>query len=149
MAVRCAIHSAYSQDFAYDNQDRLTSWDRNGSAGVLPADRDWTLSLVGDWDSSTIDGVSETRTHNSVHELESRTITGSGTTTLSYDAKGNLTSDGTHTYVWDFDNRMSSAANLPDSGSASYRYDALGRRVQKTVTTASNGTAITTHFHAI
>src|SRR5207302_3410515 len=68
---------------------------------------------------------------NSVHEL-----TAIGQTALSYDLKGNLTvnSNG-QSYVWDFENRMKQAtipAN-PDPVVATYAYDALGRRVSKTV----------------
>jgi RHS repeat-associated protein len=41
--------------------------------------------------------------------------------TLSHDAKGNITSDGTRSYGYDSENRLSVL------GSAPYRYDALGR----------------------
>ena len=43
----------------------------------------------------------------------------------SYDAGGNMTSDGVNTYVYDGENRVSSVAGV------SYTYDADGRRVKK------------------
>jgi RHS repeat-associated protein len=47
----------------------------------------------------------------------------------SYDAAGNLLNDGAHTYTYDAENRITQV----DAGAtASYLYDAEGRRVQKT-----------------
>jgi RHS repeat-associated protein len=45
-------------------------------------------------------------------------------TSLTYDAGGNMTSDGVTTYTWNMRNQVTSA------GSASFQYDAFGRRVQ-------------------
>jgi RHS repeat-associated protein len=51
-------------------------------------------------------------------------------TTISYDANGNMVSDGTHSYTWDERNRLSSI----DGGStASFVYDPFGRRQSKTM----------------
>jgi RHS repeat-associated protein len=46
---------------------------------------------------------------------------------MTYDANGNLTNDGTNTYVWDRANRLLSV------GSSSYAYDGMNNRVQQTV----------------
>lgn len=120
---------AESQTFSYDDADRLTGWTRGGTA----ASAAWTLSKVGDWLSSTHDGVATTRTHNVVHET-----TKVGSATLTYDHKGNLTKDERgRTMTWDDQNRLVSAqiadAEEGITGVATYAYDALGRRVQKTV----------------
>ncbi len=57
-----------------------------------------------------------------------------GGATLAHDLNGNLTSDGSTTYTWDSRNRLSS---LSATGmTASFQYDAVGRRLGKTV----NGT---------
>jgi RHS repeat-associated protein len=53
---------------------------------------------------------------------------GSGTS-YSYDAAGNVTNDGLHTYTYDSENRLVSV----DSGSATYAYDHQNRRYKKTV----------------
>jgi RHS repeat-associated protein len=55
-------------------------------------------------------------------------------TTLTYDDNGNMTTDGSRTYAWDEENRLSSV------NGASYQYDALGRRIAKMVD------ALTTHY---
>ncbi len=51
--------------------------------------------------------------------------------TLGYDSNGSLTSDGTWTYGYDVDNRLTSATKT--GVAASYAYDPRGRRVLKTV----------------
>jgi RHS repeat-associated protein len=64
-------------------------------------------------------------------------MTGFNGTTLSYDANGNLTSDGTNTYTWNARNQLSA---ISGGASASFVYGAFGRRVSKTI----NG--VTTQF---
>jgi RHS repeat-associated protein len=49
----------------------------------------------------------------------------------SYDFNGNLTSDGTRTFEWDAENRLT-AVKQGATTLASFAYDAWGRRVQKT-----------------
>jgi RHS repeat-associated protein len=56
---------------------------------------------------------------------------------LTYDANGNLTNDGTNTYTWDARNRLTA---ISGGVSASFTYDALGRRTSKTIT------GVTTQF---
>jgi RHS repeat-associated protein len=48
----------------------------------------------------------------------------------SYDAAGNLLNDGVHNYTYDAENRIST---VDGGATASYVYDAEGRRVRKTV----------------
>jgi RHS repeat-associated protein len=54
-----------------------------------------------------------------------------GTVTPSYDGNGNLTFDGTFTLGYDAENRLTSAIGAGNT--ASYTYDAQGRRKTKTV----------------
>lgn len=61
-----------------------------------------------------------------------------GATTLRYDLNGNVTFDGTMTYVYDSENRLISANR--GGMTATYAYDPLNRRASKTV----NG--VTTSF---
>jgi len=67
-------------------------------------------------------------------------LTAVGSTPLTYDFKGNLTTNtNNHTYSWDFDNRLSGADTDGNSvDDVLYEYDALGRRVRK-----NNGTTNT------
>lgn len=120
------------QTFAYDAENRLTAWSRTDGTTATDT-QSWTLSLVGDWNSTTRNAVVENRTHTPVHEV----IT-AGASSLLYDQKGNLTKDEqAQGYAWDVENGLASAT-VPITATkfgknASYRYDALGRRVEKTV----------------
>jgi RHS repeat-associated protein len=59
-----------------------------------------------------------------------------GTANLFYDANGNMTSDGTHSYSWDARNHL----NQIDLGTtASFSYDAFGRRTNKIISGAQTG----------
>jgi RHS repeat-associated protein len=55
-------------------------------------------------------------------------MTGFGGATLSYDANGNLISDGTNSYTWDARNHL---AAISGPTTASFTYDAFGRRASK------------------
>ncbi len=52
----------------------------------------------------------------------------------AYDAAGNLTADGNHTYAYDAENRLIS---VDGGNTASYLYDALGYRVRKNTSAGS------------
>ena len=50
--------------------------------------------------------------------------------TLTYDNNGNLTGDGTNTYMWNARNQL---VTISGSVSANFQYDAFGRRVSKAI----------------
>ena len=60
-----------------------------------------------------------------------------GSVSPTYDGNGNLTSDGTYTFGYDAENRLTSASGAGTT--ATYAFDAQGRRKTKTV----NGTTYT------
>lgn len=64
-------------------------------------------------------------------------ITAFGGATLSYDANGNLISDGSNSYTWDARNHLTA---ISGTSIASFTYDAFGRRTSKSIG------AITTQF---
>jgi RHS repeat-associated protein len=82
-------------------------------------------------------------TSNSSNEL---TATSSASYTYDYD--GNTTSKtnstGTTNYGWDYENRLTSVTLPSSGGSVSFKYDPLGRRIQKVYTTGS--TTTTTNY---
>ena len=149
-SVTDAALSTWTQQFSYDDEDRLTDWNRvGGDSSNATTNQLWNLSLVGDWHSTNRDGTIETRQHNAVHEILSSQQGTDPAQALSHDDKGNLTAnpDRLSTYTWDFDNRMASAT--VDGDTTTYRYDALGRRVQKTVTASGGAPAeVTTYICA-
>lgn len=63
---------------------------------------------------------------------------------FSYDAEGNLTSDGGWNYYWDAENRLVKVESRTDTPQASRRrvewqYDALGRRVRQLTSDGTSG----------
>ncbi|MGB9430062.1 MAG: RHS repeat-associated core domain-containing protein [Gammaproteobacteria bacterium] len=57
-----------------------------------------------------------------------------GAKTLSYDNNGNLTGDGTNSYTWNTRNQLT---GISGGSTASFVYDALGRRESKTISSTS------------
>ena len=99
--------------YAYDNAGRRTQIGGSLAAMTLPA------ALT-----------------SATYDVGNRLTNWAGTT-LTYDANGNLTADGSLGYGWDSRNRLIS---LTGAATASFAYDATGRRTGKTI----NGT--TTNF---
>jgi YD repeat-containing protein len=57
-------------------------------------------------------------------------MTAFGGALLSYDANGNLSSDGMNTYTWDARNHLTA---ISGADAASFTYDAFGRRTSKSI----------------
>ena len=107
------------KDFGYDNLDRITSQTVDTEQSV------WQYDDVGNWTSTNQNGVSETRSVNADNEYTF--ITGMNP---AHDANGNLVSDGTRNYVYDWANRLSEVWSGGQK-LAEYTYDATNRRVSK------------------
>jgi YD repeat-containing protein len=95
--------------YAYDADGRRTAVDGTLAAANLPA-------LVAGGASTAYNADNEQTAFNGA--------------TLSYDLDGNLTGDGTNTYAWDARNHLSA---ISGAASASFVYDAFGRRMSKTI----------------
>ncbi len=124
------------QTFDYDANDRLKTWTRTpgriGEAVPVADEQTWKLSPVGDWQETTVNGVTQVREHSPVHE-----VTKVAAVPVTYDANGNMTRDHHgRASAWDEDNRLTSvrvhdaAENI--SSTAVMVYDALGRRLART-----------------
>lgn len=73
---------------------------------------------------SAIDGANNTTSIPVQHA-----INGGASSTLTFDANGNMTSDGTNTYQWDAENRLI-RVNYPGTGNYSqFMLDGLGRTI--------------------
>ena len=56
-----------------------------------------------------------------------------GTTSRTHDLNGNLTDDGSQKYIYDYKNRLCEVRDAANALIASYKYDALGRRIEKDI----------------
>ncbi len=134
----------HSECYGYDTNYRLISYKvgtLSGSCVPAPATQTaYSLDPVGNWNSKTTNAITQTRTHNSTNELVQIDLTG-----ITYDFDGNTQSDGTYTYAYDEENRITSVTRNSDSAVVGqYQYDALSRRVQKIAN--PNGTPNTTVY---
>jgi RHS repeat-associated protein len=114
----------YSWNATFDNMDRLNSQ----NDGVQT--RSWTLDIVGNITSETLDGNTEARTLNAMFSP-----TTAGNKSYTYDNNGQMTSKPNVTLAWDARNHLlQSVKSAPSAPSVDYKYDAFGNRVSKGTT---------------
>ncbi len=140
-------YPSHSECYSYDSTYRLITF-QSGTLGspnpcpvvappTPPTQISYTLDPVGNWKSKTTNGVSQTRVHNVTNELIKI-----NSTSITYDANGNMQNDGTYTYAYDEENRLVTVTQISDSAVVGqYQYDALSRRVQKIADPAGTPTA--------
>jgi RHS repeat-associated protein len=143
-------------DFGYDDGDRLTTqqlpngvlvdYEYNKSAQVTGITYRLGTTVLGDltyeYDMSgkrVNVGGTFARTNlpsatASLNYNDANQLTQKDTTLYTYDANGNLTFDGSNTYTWDARNQL---ASISGSQTASFQYDAFGRRINKTINSVS------------
>jgi RHS repeat-associated protein len=126
LLVSDAAYDLHTIQYQYDMLSRLLSADyypgTNVSATPLRSHA-YTFDLAGNRlsESLALNGGAPTVTNYTYNAANQ--ISNNG---FSYDNNGNLTSDGTNTYVWDRANRLLSM------GGVSYTYDGMGHRVSRT-----------------
>jgi RHS repeat-associated protein len=135
-------NTANSECYGYDTTYRLTGY-KVGTTPVctVPVTQtSYNLDPVGNWNSKTTDAVMQSRVHNADNELIQINAQA-----LTYDADGNTQNDGSFTYAYDEENRLTKVTRNSDSAVVGqYQYDALSRRVQKIANPA--GTPTTTQY---
>jgi len=122
-------------NYGYDNASELTGLtytQSNGRAlGNLTYGYDADGRIISKSGSFATDVLPTATTQPATFDLNDRKTSFNGQA-LTYDANGNLTSDGTNTYSWNARNQLT---QISQGGNAqlSFSYDALGRRINKTV----------------
>jgi RHS repeat-associated protein len=123
--------------YGSDAVDRLTS----ASYPNTPTES-YSYDAVGNRTSSHL---SASYTHQSFNRL-----TSTASATYSYDNNGNLLSKtdgaGTTQYQWDFENRLKQVT-LPSGDVVAYKYDALGRRIERSTITLPLITSTTRYIY--
>ena len=124
-----SVNTAFNESYSYDNLNQLSNFTRGSHT------QSWDFDVLGNWNSVTTDGSTQTRSHNKQNEITSV----SGATTPTFDANGNMTKDETgKQYVYDAWNRIKIVKDSGGTTLKTYGYDALNRRVSETV--GSNST---------
>ena len=114
---------AITRNYTYDTVNRLI-----GAAYTNPLQpsENYTYDGVGNRTTSQLSAGYNYQQFNR--------LTSTATANYAYDANGNLLSqadsNGTTQYTWDFENRLRQVT-LSNGRTVGYKYDALGRRVQR------------------
>ncbi|HKZ81154.1 MAG TPA: RHS repeat-associated core domain-containing protein, partial [Pyrinomonadaceae bacterium] len=137
-----AIHQ-----YAYNNANNISSWlgsSGNRSFNYDNADRLTSVLKMGGNESYGYDAVgNRTTSHlsSSYSYQPFNRLTGTTTATYAYDSNGNMLTKtdggGTRTFGWDSENRLKQVV-LPGGLTVSYKYDALGRRIQRTTSAGAD-----------
>ena len=121
------LGSAGNRSFNYDDADRLISVLKMGG------NESYGYDAVGNRTSSHL---STSYTYQGLNKLAS-----TNSATYSYDNNGRQSAkvdgSGTRTLAWDPENRLKQVT-LPGGPSAIYKYDALGRRIQRTTSAGAD-----------
>lgn len=112
------INNARNQSFTYDELNRIKTAVTQATTGQYA----WGLSFAYDpWANLQTASV----TQGSAPALSQTALGNNRLSGYSYDAAGNMLSDGTNTFTYNAENQMTTAAGV------AYNYDGNGNRVQK------------------
>jgi len=118
------LNSARTQSFTYDEMNRVKTALTQGTAGALCWGLDYSFDIYANLTTVALDPARPSCTWTTLNAgiSTSNRITNTG---FSYDAAGNVLSDGSFSYTWDAESQLKTAAGV------TYTYDGDGRRVQK------------------
>jgi RHS repeat-associated protein len=140
------LPNAVSMAYAYDAANELTGINylspTNTAMGALTYGYDLDGRRISKTGSFATDMLPATTTTPGTFDLNNRQTTFNGTG-QTYDANGNLTSNGVNTFVWNARNQLTQIT-AGSTTQFSYAYDALGRRTSKNV---AGATAPTTYLY--
>ena len=131
--ISLAYPNGTSTSYAYDLASRLTNILHNGSGGAVIDAVTYTYDAAGSRKSIQRANGTASLLPNAVasaaYDAANEQTQFSGST-LTYDNNGNLTNDGVNAYQWNARNRL---VGISGGATASFNYDALGRRTSKTI----------------
>jgi RHS repeat-associated protein len=125
-----------SAAYTYDLERRLATATQtsNGQTATRKFDYDQWGNRLDEYDAlsggNELEAMTMAQTNAVTNNQIQSVTTAGGTVSFTYDADGNLTNDGNHTYQYDAENRI---VSVDGGGTASYAYDYRNRRVKKTV----------------
>jgi RHS repeat-associated protein len=128
------------ETYGYDNANRLSgiTYTKGGTTlGTLTYGPDKVgrvATVAGSWARTSIPAALTSATYDAANQVIKRGKN------FTYDANGNLTSDGTNTYGWNARDQLTSTNS---GGTVTYKYDALGRRISTT-----SGATTTAYLYA-
>jgi RHS repeat-associated protein len=136
--TQTVLSNGVTATYAYDNANQLLSVVYTQSSGTTIGNLTYTYDAGGHRTSvgGSLANVSIPATAlGGSYDANNRLSQLNGST-LTYDGNGNSTTDGTNSYSWDARNQLASVSGPVN---ASFQYDAVGRRVQKTIGSITTG----------
>ena len=136
---RFGASGASGEAFEYDKMRRLTKAWMGSSTPSSPSGQPHTETIDFNMDD---DGNRTSKVHTPYLGSPASTsyttnslnqYTAVGAASLTYDGNGNLVDDGTYYYEYDYRNQLIEVGHSGGAVIATYRYDAMGRRVEKNV----------------
>ncbi|MFN0214671.1 MAG: DUF6531 domain-containing protein [Saprospiraceae bacterium] len=124
-------HPTHSEKYEYTNLYQLKHFRvgivaTNGNLSNPITQTEYNYDPLGNRNFVTTDGATTTYAANNMNEYTQ--ITGAQPVTPTHDNNGNLSWDGTHSLGYDYENRL---ITVDGGATATYRHDALGRRIRK------------------
>ncbi|MGB0757464.1 MAG: FG-GAP-like repeat-containing protein [Patescibacteria group bacterium] len=106
-------------DFGYDDLYRLTSASSTLATSTSPGDysRTYTYNALGNITNKSDIGNYLYQGDQGTSKANPHAATSINGQTITYDDNGNMTSDGTQSFVWDYDNRLVEVGTLSASTS--------------------------------
>lgn len=126
------LNGERTESYGYDLIGQLTSFKRGTSV-----ENTYQYDLLGNRVQTLENSIQTAYQTNNINAYTS--ASGRLNMTPQYDDNGNLTRETSHQYGYDYNNRLVTL----DGNAAQYRYDALGRRVSKTL-----GGVTTNYYYA-
>jgi RHS repeat-associated protein len=129
--VSLTLPNGVTASYGYDNGSRLTAITYNFGAATL-GNLTYTYDQLG---RRTQSGGSFARTNlpgtvtSAIYDAANE-VTNFNGTAISYDANGNMLSDGSHSFIW---NARDEVATINGLG---FQYDAFGRRIRNSAGTS-------------
>src|SRR6266446_3680315 len=130
IGLKAAGQQNFNRTYSYDSLNRLAAMSDSNTSQQCRG-LSWTYDAWGNRTDQTQTAGTCNSFHQSVNTKNQLVDTINNT--LQYDAAGNMTYDGNHSYTYDAENRL---IQVDGGSTASYVYDAVGHRVTKTVSGA-------------
>jgi len=130
-----ALNDGSAWAYGYDTKGQLLTAVREDSQNTTLNDMDYAYDGIGNRTEIEEDTVAKEYVSNLLNQytsIETTSATPPVTETPTYDADGNMLTNGPWTYTWNTESRLTTAA----SGTTvlEFQYDYMGRRIEKKVT---------------
>jgi RHS repeat-associated protein len=139
--IRTTYMNGMTRDNSYDDAGQLTAITYTNADGSVLGDLAYAYDNGGRR-IATSGSLARTALPDALPDAAvdaANRLTAAGTQTLTYDANGNLSGDGSRQFVWNARDQLVQIKDSTGAVVAAFTYDALGRRQTKTVDGVATG----------